>query len=122
LLCFPIPPHIPCSDRGWAQARPFCSLLTASIDEKIPPLQYTGKLRNEGAPHVAFTCGGCDRLLLPAAAKGLINLHQGEEFVEPRLRQAEFRGEIVCLVGKHFEVACGAALITPAGKLRGILG
>src|ERR1700687_1013372 len=62
------------------------------------------------------------RLLLPAAAESLINLYQGEEFIEPGLRQAEFCGEIVCLVREHFEVACGAALVALAGKLRRILG
>jgi len=37
----------------------FCSFfLTASIDERIPLLQYTGTLRNEGAPGVSFTPGG----------------------------------------------------------------
>ena len=42
------------------------------------------------------------QLLLPAAAEGLIDLYQGEEFVETGLRQAEFRGEVVCLVGEDF--------------------
>ena len=65
----------------------------------------------------------CDvRLLLPAAAEGLIDLHQGEEFVEPCLRQAEFGGEVVGFVGEHFEVACRAALVSHTGKLCGILG
>jgi hypothetical protein len=37
----------------------FCSfLLTASIDESIRLLQYTGTLRSEGAPRVGFTRGG----------------------------------------------------------------
>ena len=37
----------------------FCSfLLTVFVDEKIPLLQYTGTLRNEGAPRVGFTRGG----------------------------------------------------------------
>ena len=62
------------------------------------------------------------RLLLPAAAEGLIDLYEGEEFVEAGLRQAKFRGEVVCLVGEHFEVACGAALVALTGKLRGVLG
>src|SRR5216684_7023689 len=60
-------------------------------------------------------------LLLPAAAKGLIDLDQGEEFVEAGLCQAEFGGEVVGFVGEHFEVACGTALVALAGKLRGIL-
>ena len=65
----------------------------------------------------------CDaRLLLPAAAEGLINLYQREEFVEPGLRQAEFCGEIVGFIGEDFEVAGGATLVALAGKLRGILG
>ena len=36
----------------------FCSfLLTASIEERIPLLQYTGTLSFEGAPRVGFTRG-----------------------------------------------------------------
>src|SRR5713226_3231013 len=36
-----------------------CSfLLTASMAQSIPPLEFTGELRNEGAPRVGFTRGG----------------------------------------------------------------
>ena len=42
-----------------AQARFFSFHLTASTDERIPLLQYTGTLRNEGVPHASgFTRGG----------------------------------------------------------------
>src|SRR6266566_3243614 len=37
----------------------FCSfLMTASTDERIPLLQYTGTLRNEDAPRVRFYAWG----------------------------------------------------------------
>ena len=61
-------------------------------------------------------------LLLPAAAERFVDLHQGEQFVEPSLREAEFGGQVVGFVGEHFEVIRGAGLVTLSGKLRRILG
>src|SRR6266436_8155063 len=39
--------------------------------------------------------------LLPAAAERLIELHQREAFIELRLNEIEFRGEVVRLIGQH---------------------
>ena len=59
-------------------------------------------------------------LLLPAAAERLIDLHQGEEFVEACLRETQFSGEVVRFVGEDFQIIRGAGLVALAGKLRGV--
>lgn len=61
-------------------------------------------------------------LLLPAAAEGLVELDQREEFVGLGLGEIEFGGEIVGFVGKNFEVAGHSAFVANIGEARSILG
>ncbi len=52
---------ITCSvDRAWAgdPGSLFSFFLTLPIDERIPLLQHSGTLRNEGAPRAGFTREG----------------------------------------------------------------
>src|SRR5580704_18073284 len=63
-----------------------------------------------------------NRLLLPAAAEGLVDLDESEEFVGLGLGKIEFGAEIVGFVGENLEVAGYSAFITNVGKARGIFG
>jgi len=59
---------------------------------------------------------------LPAAAEGLVDLDESEEFVGLGLSKIEFGGEVVGFVGENLEVAGYSAFIPNVGKARGIFG
>ena len=63
-----------------------------------------------------------NRLLLPAAAEGLVDLDESEEFVGLGLGKIEFGGEVVGFVGENLEVAGYSTFIPNVGKARGIFG
>ena len=63
-----------------------------------------------------------NRLLLPAAAEGLVDLDESEQFVGLGLGKIEFGGEVVGFVGENLEVAGYPAFIANVGKARGIFG
>ena len=62
------------------------------------------------------------RLLLPAAAEGLVELNEREEFVGLSLRQIKLGGEVVGFVGENLKVARHTTFVTNIGKMRGALG
>src|SRR5271167_2777515 len=53
-------------------------------------------------------------LLLPAAAQRLVDLHQGQQFVEAGLREAEVSGQVICFVGENFQIIGGAGFVALA--------
>ncbi len=61
-------------------------------------------------------------LLLPAAAEGLINRNECQEFVGLGLGKIEFGGEVVGFVSENLEVAGYSTGIANVGEARGILG
>jgi hypothetical protein len=62
------------------------------------------------------------KLLLPAAAEGLVELNESLQLIELGLDQRQFIGKVVGLVGKHFEVSGGAGFEAHLGQTRGVLG
>src|SRR5215471_13615096 len=61
------------------------------------------------------------RLLLPAAAEGLVELHQRNQFVALGLCQSQFGGEVISFVGQHLEITAFTGFVANLGKTGRIL-
>src|SRR5215472_5192617 len=60
-------------------------------------------------------------LLFPSSAQTLVELYQRQQLVQLSLYQPQLSGEIVCVVGEDFKIACSTALIAHLRESRGIL-
>src|SRR5580658_1133730 len=61
-------------------------------------------------------------LLLPASSQCLVQLNDGQQFIELCLHQREFRRKGVGFVGQDFQIPRDATVVPQVGKTRGVPG